>query len=221
MPVVDLTLPLPARERRKERFEDPWHETETVRTHAWDVPQGPYRYTAVVHEFDLSSMSATYIDFPGHIAEHDDGRDAATWPVEALYRVDATVLRLDRADGSGAIHADELRARVREPLRAQAVVLNALGARRFDAIRERSVYLAKDAVAWLVDAGMRLFVSDVYESDTDPQNVFGDLFAAGVATVCCAVDLHRLPAERVRLTALPLRAPEVKQLPCRVLAEWP
>jgi kynurenine formamidase len=100
-----------------------------------------------------------------------------------------------------------------------ALIVNALGTRRFDEIEERSVYLARQAAEWIVETGVHLLVSDVYESDTDPQNNFPALFGGGVSTVCCPVNLHELTTPRVRLTALPLRFPGVTQLPCRLLAE--
>ena len=220
MNILDLTLPIPARQIWRESWQGEEREVETVRARIWDIAQGPYRYQAQVYFLNLSGMSGTYIDFPGHIVATDDGTHAGNAPLENLYRVAATVIRLDRADGSGGIGAAELRRAAPGPVTGGALVLNALGRKRFDEIESRSVYLLADAVAWIVGSGVRLLVSDVYESDREPQNVFQRLFAGGIATVCLPVNLHRIAVPHPRITALPLAVPGVTQLPCRVVAEW-
>ena len=53
-------------------------------------------YKGVVYDFPLSSMSGTYLDFPGHIEEFDDGKDAANYPLKKLFLVETTVIRLKR-----------------------------------------------------------------------------------------------------------------------------
>jgi len=220
MNVVDLTLPIPARQMWQESWQGEECEVETVRAKTWDIAQGPCRYQAQVYLLNLVGMSGTYIDFPGHIVATDDGTHAGNAPLENLYRVAATVIRLDRADGSGGISADALRRAAPEPVAGGALVLNALGRRRFDEVGFRSVYLLADAVAWIVASGVRLLVSDVFESDREPQNVFQCLFAGGIATVCQPVNLHRIADPHPRITALPLVVSGVTQLPCRVIAEW-
>ncbi|MBN1671028.1 MAG: cyclase family protein [Kiritimatiellae bacterium] len=209
MKIVDLTLPVPETE----------NGTATARLEERPIRMGAVAYTGMVYRFTHGSMAGTYIDFPGHIKETDDGADALNYALERLYRVRASVIRLDRQSGSGKISAGELAAACSESVSGGALILNALGARRFDAIAERSVYLGKDAVEWIIGRGVHLLISDVYESNADPQGVFQDLFAAGVSTVCCPVNLHELPAPAVTVTALPLRFARVTQLPCRVLAE--
>jgi kynurenine formamidase len=173
----------------------------------------------MVYHYRHNSMAGTYIDFPGHIKETDDGLDAIGYPLEKLYRVEAAVIHLDRESGSGRIGASELVAACPQAPGAGALILNALGARRFDAIVDRSVYLGKDAVQWIIDRGFHLLVSDVFESNSDPQQVFNLLFAHGVSTVCCPINLDKLRQPIVTLTALPLRFAKATQLPCRVIAE--
>ena len=176
------------------------------------------KYTGMIYHFRHDSMAGTYIDFPGHIKETADGCDAANYPMEKLFRVAATVIHLDRADGSGAVTAAELAAACPRPFRGQALVLNALGARRFDQIESRSVWLAPDARAWIIARKIHLLVSDIYESQA-LEGVFRELFEAGITTVCQPVNLPALTAPYARLTALPVRFATVTQLPCRVVAE--
>ncbi len=207
MPIADLTLPIPA-------------QPENGPAPVTLEPRRIQTYTALIYRFHHDSMVGTYVDFPGHIRETDDGQDAAGYPLDALFRVEATVVRLDRESGSGAVSAAELEAACPRPFRGRALLLNALGARRFDAIAFRSVWLGADARAWIAGRGVRLLLSDIYESQ-QLEGVFLDLFRAGIATVCHPVNLAAVAAPYARITALPARFESVTQLPCRVLAEWP
>ena len=158
--------------------------------------------------------------------------------------VPAMVVRLERTSGSGSITAAELEAALPAAVRAassatsrpscsgssaapaspQALVINALGGRRFDEVAHRSVYLSAEACRWIIGLGVRLLISDVYESDGSPQGVFPSLFGAGLSCVCNAVNLAVLPASatstsRVELSCVPLATPGAVQCPVRVLAE--
>lgn len=219
--LIDLSLPIPPVDLERTGLGDPIAEKQTVRTREWDLRSRGLPYSARVHYFEYWSMAGTYLDFPGHILQTDDGTDAANAPLPSLYRLDATVIHLDRESGSGKIKQDELAAACAAPVAdlGRALILNALGSRRFDEIEERSVYLGRDAIEWIVGTGVSILVSDVYESSTDPQGVFPALFENGVSTVCCPVNLHGLHRPRVKLTVLPLRFAGVTQLPCRVVAE--
>ncbi|OGV63196.1 MAG: hypothetical protein A3K19_00245 [Lentisphaerae bacterium RIFOXYB12_FULL_65_16] len=206
--LVDLTLPVAAVEDGH----------ATVATEEWALQSAKGPYTGMVYRFNHGSMSGSYIDFPGHIKETDDGADAANFPIEDLFRIEADVIRLDRDTGSGAVTAPELAAACRRGTPRRALVINALGRRRFDAIEERSVFLRDDAVEWIVRRNVRLLVSDIYESK-GVHGVFRVLFENRIATVCFPINLDRLVAPRVRLTVLFLRLPGVTQLPCRIVAE--
>ncbi len=208
--LIDLTLPAQGQQEGR--------ETVRVEERPHELAGGGGVYTGVVYHFAHDSMLGSYIDFPGHIKETDDGLDSATYPIGKLYRVPATVIRMSRADGSGGVKADELAAACPKPFRGEALVLNALGNLRFDEIVERTVWLEKDAVQWIVDRGIHLLVSDVYESQ-EVHGVFGDLFAGHVSTVCYPIHLNRLTQPYTTLTVLPIRFPGVTQLPCRILAE--
>jgi kynurenine formamidase len=209
MRLVDLTFPVQAKQDGQ----------PTVRVEKRHIQTTASRHVANVCHFSHDSMVGTYIDFPGHIEHTDDGVDAANCPIERLFRIDATVIHLDRADGSGKIRAEELAAACPDGASGGALILNALGRRRFDDIAWRSVYLGRDAVQWIMATGVHLFASDVYESDDDPQGVFGALFSAGVSTVCLPINLDKLTVPQAKLTVLTARFPGVAQLPCRVLAE--
>ncbi len=176
-------------------------------------------YTGLVYEFTMSSEAGTYLDLPGHIAETDDGQDAANYPLEKIYRRRAVVVRLDRSDESGGVTAAELAGACAAEIRpGDALVINALGGRQFYGINKRSVFLELDAVEWIIARKVELLVSDIYESRA-LLGVFHKLFQAGVSTVCHPVNLDRLTVSEIKLTVMPLPVRGITQIPCRVVAE--
>jgi len=208
MNLIDLTMEIPG----------PGQSEAAATLEEWPIAHGETAYTGMVYRFNHDSMAGTYIDFPGHIKETDDGRHAASYPPENLYRIPATVIHLDREDESGGVSAKELKDGCGGALRG-ALAINALGEKRFDQIIPRSVWLTDEAVDWIVSGGVKFLVSDIYES-RDLHGVFFKLFRAGIATVCRPVNLHLLPSDGVRLTALTPRFENVTQLPCRLLGEF-
>ena len=248
MEVIDLTLPINVDNLEQDAPAASFRSRRNLSTHTWTLsgapadttplpaastpgepqripggcaqrPLGAPAYHARVHDFTHWSMAGTYLDLPGHIIETDDGMDAARLPLERLFRLSATVVHLDRASGSGRISAGELAAAAPSCTSSQALIIHALGPRRFDEIDMRSVYLGRDAVQWIIDTGIGLLVADVYESDAHPQGVFPLLFSQGILTVCYPVNLQRLRTPRSTLTVLPLRFRAATQLPCRVVVE--
>jgi kynurenine formamidase len=193
---------------------------------AGDFNAGEYRmnlespgikYTGVCYNFEMNSMAGTYIDFPGHIAETDDGQDAKKYPLEKLYRRTAKVIHLDRT--VGAVSAKDLEDNCSCKLnKGDALIINVLGYLQFHEVEERSVYLDKSAVDWIIEQGIELLISDIYES-TELIGVFYYLFEAGISTVCYPVNLDKLTAPEVKITILPLPVEGVVQIPCRMVAE--
>lgn len=175
-------------------------------------------YVATKYQFAHDSLQGTYLDFPGHVIETEDGTDAGNYPLAKLAGIKAAVVHLDRGDGSGAVTADELRGACPPLEGCGALILNALGGRRYDEIVERSVWIAGDAVDWICGSGIHLLASDIYESQP-LHGVFLKLFQAHILTVCYPINLHLLTRPHVRLWALPMRIPGVNQLPCRAFAE--
>jgi len=182
-----------------------------------DLKSPGIKYTAVCYDFKMNSMAGTYIDFPGHIAETDDGQNAKNYPLEKLFRRDAKVIHMNRT--AGAVTAKDLADNCPCKLNnGDALIINALGKLRFDEVPERSVYLDKSAVDWIIDQGVELLISDIYES-TELLGVFYYLFEAGISTVCFPVNLDELRAPETKITILSLPLKGVKQIPCRVIAE--
>ena len=182
-----------------------------------DLKSPGIKYTGVCYDFKMNSMAGTYIDFPGHIAETDDGQNAKNYPLEKLYRRSAKVIHMNRTEG--AVTAKDLADNCPcKPNKGDALIINALGKLRFDEVPERSVYLDKSAVDWIVVQGVELLISDIYES-TELTGVFYYLFEAGISTICYPVNMDKLIPPEVKITILPLPIGGVVQIPCRVIAE--
>lgn len=182
-----------------------------------DLKSPGIKYTGVCYDFKMNSMAGTYIDFPGHIAETDDGQNAKNYPLEKLYRRNAKVIHLDRT--KGAVSAKDLADSSKCKIdKGDALIINALGSLRFDDVPERSVYLDKSAVDWIIEQGVELLISDVYES-TELLGVFYYLFEAGISTVCYPVNLDKITTPEAKITVLPLPISGAVQIPCRVIVE--
>ena len=179
------------------------------------------KYTGVVYNFEINSMSGSYLDLPGHIAETDNGVDMANYPLEKLFRRRAVVIHLNRESGSGGISGTELEAACQCPIQpGDALIINALGAKSFYEIDERSVYFDKSAVEFMLEKKIELLVSDVFECKTI-EGVFLRFFEKGISTVCSPVNMDQLTSPEVKLTVMMLPISGVTQFPCRIIAELP
>ncbi len=175
-------------------------------------------YTGMVYDWSSHSMHGSYIDFPGHIKETDNGERADNFPHERLYRVPCSVIRLNRKSGSGAVSAQDLEKAFGGIPDTPALLINALGKKDPDEVETRSVFLDDSALDWIIASGARMLVSDIYESQA-LHGVFLRLFEAGVSTVCEPRGLSRIKDSRVFLTVLFQKIPVVTQIPCRLIVE--
>ena len=175
-------------------------------------------YTGMVYDFEFNSMDGSYLDLPGHIRETDDGQRADNISAADFYRLPCSVIRLDRKSGSGAVGAAELEAAFGGRVSTPALMINALGTLDPDQIEERSVWLDFSALDWMISCGVRLLVSDIFESQA-LDGVFLKLFKAGVSTVCEPRGMSRIRTKTVELTVQFPRFPGLTQIPCRILAE--
>jgi kynurenine formamidase len=201
MKLIDLTLP--------------WIPEETGEK---TVPLRSDRtaYTGVVYEFRFSSMTGSYIDFPGHILETADGMHAGNYPLSWLYRVPATLLRPERS-GNG-ITAAELEEACGYLPHTPCLVIHGKAGTDIPLI-SREIYLTMEAVDWIIDSGCRLLVSDSYESE-HLDGVFLRLFGAGISTVCMPLNLDKLTLNVMKITVFTPLIDGIVQVPCRIVAEF-
>ena len=206
MRIIDLTFPVGATGEKT-----PEHETYIVK-----LPIKGDTYDGVCHRFQWHSMTGTYLDFPGHIAEFDDGADAANYPLDRLFMVDTTFIRLDREGRAREITAAELD-ETGIQVRGGALFIHARGETPWHESPGDIPYYDPSAIEWIISKDIHLFLSDVYEKHPDQQGIFVELFRHRISCVCCMVGLDQIRQERVKVCAIPIAAPGVKQVPCRLL----
>ena len=172
-------------------------------------------FKALCHRFAFDGMSGTYLDYPGHAVETDDGDHAGVCPLERLFMLPTTVIHLDRDPADRVVTAAELEGAGVE-VRGEALIIHALGAKRSSDFTETTIpYFGPDAVEWIASHDIRLFASDIYENRADLQGIFTELFARGVSCVCQPVNLDRLHETYPRCCVIPARMEGAVQLPCR------
>ena len=128
------------------------------------------------------------------------------------------MIRLERTSGSGAVSGAELEQAFGGRVNTPALMINALGTLEPCDIEQRSVWLDFSALDWMISCGIRLLVSDIFESQT-LDGVFLKLFQAGISTVCEPRGMSRIRSKQVELTVLFPKFPSLTQIPCRVLAD--
>ena len=206
MSLIDLSREFPPEAVRKIRLREvPLKSAQTA-------------YTGMVYDFEVNSMNGSYIDLPGHIRETDNGERADNVPMENFYRVPCSVIRLDRKSGSGAVTGAELEQVFGGKVATPALMINALGPLDPDEIDNRSVWLDFSALDWMIEAGVRLLLSDIYESKA-LHGVFLKLFAAGISTVCGLRNMCKVRGRFAEVTVLFPKIATLTQIPCRVLAD--
>ena len=206
MSLIDLSGEFPPEAVRKIRLREvPLKSAQTA-------------YTGMVYDFEVNSMNGSYIDLPGHIRETDNGERADNVPMDKFYRVPCSVIRLNRKSGSGAVTGTELEQAFGGKVATPALMINALGPLDPDEIDNRSVWLDFSALDWMIESGVRLLLSDIYESKA-LHGVFLKLFAAGISTVCGLRNMCKVRGRFAEVTVLFPKIATLTQIPCRVLAD--
>jgi len=205
MRIVDLTHPIA------------FSEDEDADVENYVIPlsiQGA-SYRAICHRLRLNGMSGTYLDFPGHIAEFDDGADAANFALDDLFMLETTVIHLAREGRGRQVEADELVASGVD-VKGDALIIHALGEKEcLDYTQDTIPYFGASAIEWIANQKIKLFASDIYENKADLQGIFSELFRRGALTVCIPVRLHQLRETYSKCCVIPVRMKGVVQLPCR------
>lgn len=205
MRLIDLTLPI----------ENSPAAPAVVSPYTLALQARGQPYTAICYRLAMNGMSGTYVDFPGHIVECDDGRHAGNYPLERLFMLDATVLHLAIPPTGHGVTAEELDA-AGVAVKGKVLIVHALGDKGWMDIDPNAIsWYAPSAIDWIVRQRPEIFISDIYEKRPDQQGIFGELFRRHISTVCCPVNLHELRAPYGKCCIIPLKLPGVMQLPCR------
>lgn len=177
-------------------------------------------YTGLVYHFRHGSMETSYLDLPGHIAETDDGRHAANIDLLDYYRQKTLLLRIKPTAAEYGVTPEDLEKALNGREWTPFVVINAQGVANDGYEPARKIYLTLEAVDYLAANGIKVLLSDAWES-VRLDGVFLRLFDAGISAVCNLVNLNKLPAEGEFLTTVsfPPYPGAVTQIPVSVIAE--
>ena len=206
MSLIDLTCAFPSESSGKVRLtEIPLKSAKTA-------------YTGMVYDLEFNSMDGSYLDLPGHIRETDDGQRSDNLDPALFYRVPCSVIHLNRGNRGGAVSGTDLEQAFGSRVNTPALMINALGSLEPHDIELRSVWLDFSALDWMISCGIRLLVSDIFESQA-LEGVFLKLFQAGISTVCEPRGMSKVKSKVVELTVMFPKYPGLTQFPCRILAD--
>ncbi|MGC9317869.1 MAG: cyclase family protein [Armatimonadota bacterium] len=175
-------------------------------------------YPTYSWRFELGAQTGTYLETSLHVDR--DGPELIEIPVEDLMMRDAAILRVP-AEADHRIEPEEL-AGCGVEVRPGDVVIVATGWdnhwNRPDFV-SRCPWFSYDAMRWILDRDPFIMAGDMprFDSWDDPQGFFGEFFDQGVLLLAPLVNLGEVRAERVKLTALPLKVVESCAAPCRVV----
>ena len=194
MRVIDLSMPLVPGENVDVRVRDNPPVYLGQECYAWDVA--------------IRSHTGTYFETSSHVFR--EGRNTSDVPAEELF-YPCALCRLEGNRGEG-ISGAELDASGGHVRRDDALLVMAGDASR---------YFKRDAVAWMVERGVRLLGADLECYDTgfeNPTGMFIDLFRAEIPIIAGLTNLDNLTRERFELIVAPLPIRGVGTVPARVLA---
>jgi len=207
MRIIDLTSPIQAVQEG----------APTVSPYIVPLTLRGEKYRGACYRLALNGMSGTYVDFPGHIAEFDDGLDAGNCPIENLFMLDTTVIHLRRDAAVREVTADELEA-AGIGFKGEVLIVHALGEKSWSDFDVAAIpYFGPSAIQWIVGRRPKIFVSDIYEKRPDQQGIFVELFRNHISCVCCPANLDQIRETYPKSCIAPLKLDQVKQAPCRLV----
>ena len=198
--------------------------------HLKPLPQPEWVSSRVYCEIftGIHSQTGTYLETPAHFYGNDNCYLMADVPVEKLVSIPCTVLNLPGLDTPGkerpAITAEMLAACPgAEDIRPGDAILVGTGWGKYwmeSCYLDASPYFTYGAMEWLVEKKPFLLGTDFsrWESFEHPQNLFPLFYAADILMLAPLVNLEKISATRVKLTALPMNIPGTSCIPCRAVA---
>lgn len=184
-----------------------------------EIPQPDFiEHQTFSWRFELGAQTGTYLETSLHVTR--EGPALIEIPVEQLIGRDAAILRVPCAPDH-RIEAAELEA-CGVPVNPGDAVIVATG---WDEHWNAPDFVANcpwfsyGAMRWLLDREPFMICGDMprFDSWADPQGFWPEFFGAGVLLLAPLVNLGAVRADRVKLTALPLKVAESCAAPCRVV----
>ena len=177
-------------------------------------------YICISHELHCSAAIGVHFEIASHCVPDPNGpaRErllnddvfAVDVPVDRLYEIPTTFIRLDRDGKDEQIRAADLEHALDAPLNPDdALLVQAQQTScRGDMPDWQYMYFAPDAVDWIVGKKVRLFGSDVWEdhANTPPYTtqLFLKVWQMGAWCLVYPNNLASIRKSRLKLTVLPL-----------------
>ncbi len=169
--------------------------------------------------FELGAQTGTYLETSLHVRR--DGPELIEVPVEDLFMRDATVLRVPCGPDQ-RIEREDLEGCDVEILSGDAVIVATGWEKHWnesDFVSE-CPWFSYEAMRWILDHEPFMMCGDMprFDSWDEPQGFWEEFFEQGVLLLAPLINLGQLRADRVKLTALPMKVVETCAAPCRVVA---
>ncbi len=168
--------------------------------------------------FELGAQTGTYLETSLHVDR--DGPELIEVPVEQLVMRDAAILRVP-CEADHRIEPEELQACGVEINPGDVIIVATGWESHWNApdFVSRCPWFGYEAMRWILDHEPSIMAGDVprFDSWEEPQGFWPEFFGAGVLLLAPLVNLAEVRADRVKVTALPLKVVESCAAPCRVV----
>lgn len=184
-----------------------------------EIPQPDFiEHETFSWRFELGAQTGTYLETSLHVTR--EGPALIEVPVEELIWRDAAILRVPCAPDH-RIEAHELEACGVAVEPGDAVIVATGWDAHWNApdFVSNCPWFSYGAMRWILDREPFVMCGDMprFDSWADPQGFWPEFFGAGVLLLAPLVNLGEVRADRVKLTALPLKVAESCAAPCRVV----
>lgn len=176
----------------------------------------------------LNSQTGTYIETPAHFFGNDKCYLMNDVPLEKLVNIDCSILNIDiefPLNKRTAITTDNLEERFAGyDIREGDAIIVGTGWGRYwmqDAYLKASPYFTYDAMMWLIDKKPYLLGSDFPRWDNleQRQGFFPEFYKKNILMLAPCINIEKITAQRVKLTAAPMKIPGTSCVPCRAFVE--
>lgn len=180
---------------------------------------GDGKYNENNYKITLGSISGTYLETGAHrLAGKKDLIDV---PVEKFF-MEAVVLKLKDKNSREHISLEEVKA-AKPLLKGARVLIISTGWERMwnkpDFVKD-SPHFTREAFDWILDQNLEILGGD-FPCFDDPRNSEGlvnKLFSKDLLILAPLVNLRKIPEQKIKIIALPLKVKHTCGCPCRAVA---
>ena len=184
-----------------------------------EIPEPEFiEYPTYSWRFELGAQTGTYLETSLHMFR--EGPPLIEVPLDTLFMRDAVILRLP-GEPNRRLEPEDLEACGVQVRPGDAVIVATGWDSHWDKpdFVSDCPYFSYGAMRWILDREPFLMAGDMprFDSWQEPQGFFREFFEQGLLLLAPLVNLGAVTADRVKLTALPLRIEETCAAPCRAV----